>query len=187
MREYLDIFDENNKPLNEKKERKIVHEKGLWHREISIWIINENNEVLIQKRAATKKIAPNKWALCDGHIISGETIIEAAIREAEEEVGLKNLCPADLYLFDIQKKSSEKKDIMNNNYKYCYILKTNYKEEDFTIQEEELSEVKYVSFEKLEELSKKEKDNFAGSLKAERLEDNLNKVKAKLKELEEEY
>lgn len=186
MREYLDIFDENNKSLNEKKERKIVHEKGLWHREIAVWILNEKNEILIQKRAATKKLAPNKWALCAGHIISGETIIEAALREVEEEVGIKNLCPADLILFDIQKTSNITEDVQNNNYKYCYILKTNYKENEFVIQEEELSEVKYISMEELENLSKKESENYAGSLKGKKLKDNLNKIQEKLKELEEE-
>ena len=187
MKEYLDIFDENNKSLNEKKERKIVHEKGLWHREVSVWIINDKNELLIQKRAATKKLAPNKWALCAGHIISGESIIEAAIREVEEEVGIENLCPADLILFDIHKSSNITENIQNNNYKYCYILKTNYKESDLKIQEEELSEAKFVSFEDLKKWSKDEPDIFTGSLKGEKLENTITKIKEKLKELEEEY
>ena len=95
MKEYLSIYDENNVSLNEIKERKIVHEQGLWHREIAVYILNEKNELLIQKRAATKKLAANKWALCAGHIEASETIIEAAMREVEEEVGIKNLSPAD--------------------------------------------------------------------------------------------
>ena len=187
MKEYLDIFDENNKSLNEKKERKVVHEKGLWHREVSVWIINENKELLIQKRAATKKLAPNKWSLCAGHIISGETIIEAAIRETEEEVGIKNLSPADFILFDIKKTSNITEDVKNNNYKYCYILITNYKESDFVIQKEELSEVKYISLDKLKNISKEEADNYTGSLKGEKLKNSLTKIQEKLKELKEDY
>lgn len=186
MREYLDIFDENNKSLNEKKERKIVHEKGLWHREISVWIINEKNDILIQKRAETKKLAPNKWSLCAGHVMTGETIIEAALREIEEEVGIKGLCPADLILFDIQKCEQIKGDIQNNHYKYCYILKTNYKENEFVIQKEELSEVKYVSWKDLENLSKEDCENYTSTLKGEKLKNSLNKIQEKMKELEED-
>lgn len=186
MKEFLDIFDENNKSLNEKKERKIVHEKGLWHREIAVWILNEKNELLIQKRAATKKLEPNKWSLCAGHVISGETIIEAALREVEEEVGIKNLCPADLILFDIQKKSNTTNDICNNNYKYCYILKTNYKENEFVIQKEELSEIKYISINELEILSKNESEHYTNALKGKKLKENLDKIQKKLKELEED-
>ena len=68
MKEYLNIYDENNVSLGEKKERKVVHEEGLWHREIAVWIIKDKNKVLMQKRAATKKLDPNKWALTAGHI-----------------------------------------------------------------------------------------------------------------------
>lgn len=187
MKEYLDIFDENNKSLNEKKDRKVVHEKGLWHREVSIWILNDKNELLIQKRAATKVLAPNKWSLCAGHIFAGETIMEAAIRETEEEVGIKNLCPADFILFDIHKSSNITETVQNNNYKYCYILKTNYKESDLKIQEEEVSEVKFISFDDLRKWTKKEADIFTGSLKGEKFENIISKIQDKLKELEEEY
>ena len=186
MKEYLEIFDENNKPLNEKKERKIVHEKGLWHREIAVWIMNDENEVLIQKRAATKKLGANKWDLCCGHVEYGETLIEGALREAKEEVGIKNAGPSDLHLFDIQKSSNVTNDIINNHYKYCYILKTNLKIDDFVIQEEELSEVKYVPLEKLKNLSKEEKENFTGKFSNSSFKNTVEKLEEKLKAIEEE-
>ena len=186
MKEYLDIFDENNKPLNDKKERKVVHEKGYWHREISVFIINENKDILIQKRAKDKLLAPDKWSLCAGHVDSGETIMEAAIREVKEEVGIKDIGPADFILFDIQKAEKKHGDIINNHYKYCYILKTNYKESDFVIQKEELSEVKYVSYDELKSLTKKDSENYTGAIKGKKLEDNWQKINQKLEEIEED-
>ncbi len=186
MEEYLNIYDENNVSVGEVKERKLVHQLGLWHREIAIWIMNEKNEVLIQKRAATKKLEPNKWALCAGHISSNETMIEAALREAEEEVGLKKLTPADLKLLEIQKVTSQKDTIKNNHYKYCYILKTNYKEDEFVIQNEELSAVKYISLEKLENLSEDEKKEFTSLFSKKEFKETLEKLKNKLEELKED-
>ena len=187
MDELLEIYDENNQYLNYQEERKTVHEKGLFHREISVWILNEKNEFLIQKRAATKKNQPNKWAMCGGHIDVGETEIEAALREVKEEVGIKNIKLNDLILYDVQKHVSNKLNgIINNHFKYFYIIKTNLKENEFIIQKEELSEVKYVTFEELFEKSEKEPDNYVNSLKGELLKTNFNKIKEKLKELKED-
>ena len=49
--EYLDIVDEQNNLTGKTEERDIIHEKGLWHREISVWIMNQKGEVLLQKRS----------------------------------------------------------------------------------------------------------------------------------------
>ena len=78
--ELLDIVDENNNLTGEKIDRKIVHEKGIWHREIVVHIINDKKEMLLQKRAATKKLCHNMWALCAGHIDAGEIPIESAMK-----------------------------------------------------------------------------------------------------------
>ena len=53
--EILDVVDENNNLTGKTEDRKIVHEKGLWHREVAAWIMNEKGEVLLQKRAPSKK------------------------------------------------------------------------------------------------------------------------------------
>ena len=172
MKEYLDIFDENNVSLNQSKERTIVHKQGLWHREIAVWIINKNKEVLIQKRSANKKLGANKWALCAGHVTSGENLIEGAVREVQEEVGISKLCPSDLRLFYIQKVESNDGEIKNNHYKYCYLLKTD--------------EVKYVSLDYLKNMTKEERNEFTRFFSSKELEITLNKLEKKLKEIEED-
>lgn len=49
--ELLDIVDENNNLIGKAEERNIVHEKGLWHRHVGAWIMNEKGEILFQKSA----------------------------------------------------------------------------------------------------------------------------------------
>ena len=174
--EILDIVDENNNLTGEKIDRKIVHQKGLWHREIGILIINERLEILLQKRAATKKLCPNMWALCAGHIDAGEEPIIAAIRELQEEVGLtaKESEFIDLGIVKITKIHN---DIINNHFKYMYLIKTNAKLEDYKIQYEELSELKYMPINELIEVIKSGDENYIFSNSKEIIEllENIDK------------
>ena len=39
--EYLDVVDENNNLTGKTEERNIIHEKGIWHREVAVWIMNK--------------------------------------------------------------------------------------------------------------------------------------------------
>lgn len=51
-----------------------------------VWIINDKNELLLQKRSATKKTHPNCWDISGaGHIKAGKTISDGAIRELKED------------------------------------------------------------------------------------------------------
>lgn len=55
--ELLDVLDEEGNLTGNKEDKDIIHEKGLWHREVCALIRNRKGEYLIQKRAATKKQA----------------------------------------------------------------------------------------------------------------------------------
>jgi hydrolase, NUDIX family len=84
--EYIDIFDENNNPTGQIKEKEKAHEEGDFHRTAHVWIVNDKNELLLQKRSANKKSHPNCWDISGaGHIKAGESVIDGAIRELKEE------------------------------------------------------------------------------------------------------
>lgn len=57
---------------------------------IAAHFINDNNELLILKRAPDKKVYPNKWDVVAGKIEDGEMPIKALHREVEEEIGINN-------------------------------------------------------------------------------------------------
>jgi len=59
------------------------------HRGVSVLLQDKAGRVLMQLRDDIPDIiAPGKWCLFGGHIDPGETILEAAIREMDEETGL---------------------------------------------------------------------------------------------------
>ena len=59
-----------------------------------LWLWNERGEVLLAQRAFDKKIHPGMWGpAVAGTVEEGETYESNIIKEAEEEIGLKDLKP----------------------------------------------------------------------------------------------
>lgn len=135
--ELLDIVDKNGAFTGEIVERKKAQELGLLHWEVIIVVINEKKQILLQKRSANKKHFPNKWALCSGLVISGESCDEAAVRELKEELGVEFQI-SDLHLLE-----------GNLNLTRFYYVITNYDESQFVIQKEELSSVKWFDLDEI--------------------------------------
>ncbi len=156
--ELLDVLDENGNITGKQEDKDIIHETGIKHREVCCIIEHEKEENMIQKRAATKKQAPNKWGMTAGHVDAGETYEEAMVREIEEELGI-TVAMEDLKLLGIFKEWYESEKTTNNNFIKYYYYKTNKTIQDYTICLEELSEVKYISFQELEITVKKKDEN----------------------------
>lgn len=147
--EYIDIFDENNNPTGEIKEKTQAHEDGNFHRTAHVWIINDNNELLLQKRSATKKSHPNCWDIsAAGHIRAGESVTEGAIRELKEELGVEATEKDLQYIATIKSTKNPK----NMGFQYVYLLKCNNQVEEYVFEDKEVSEAKYVHFEELEKM-----------------------------------
>lgn len=67
-----------------------AHEKALLHRAFSVFILNENNEIMLQQRASEKYHSPLLWTnTCCSHQRVGETNIEAGRRRLMEEMGFE--------------------------------------------------------------------------------------------------
>ncbi len=65
-----------------------AHEKALLHRAFSVFVYNENNELMIQQRAFSKYHSPGLWTnTCCSHQREGESNIEAGKRRLQEEMG----------------------------------------------------------------------------------------------------
>ena len=61
MEELFDVYDINGDYIGVKP-KSFCHSKnpGVFHKPVWIWIVNANGQVLLQKRAATKKFIINK-------------------------------------------------------------------------------------------------------------------------------
>jgi isopentenyl-diphosphate Delta-isomerase len=65
-----------------------AHEKALLHRAFSVFVFNDNDELMLQQRALDKYHSPGLWAnTCCSHQRNGETNIAAGKRRLKEEMG----------------------------------------------------------------------------------------------------
>lgn len=149
--EYVDIIDENNNLTGRTTTRSNLSKFNYWHRIIVAWVVNEKNEVLFQKRAAVKRYNPNIWSITGGQILKGETPLEGAIRELNEELGIE-INKEKMQLIDITTTFGKVEEENVNRYIYEYLYRTDVKIEDFVLQEEEVSEVKYLTVDEIKKL-----------------------------------
>jgi len=66
-----------------------AHEKGVLHRAFSVFIFNDQGELLLQQRAKSKYHSPMLWTnTCCSHQRHGEGNLEAGKRRLQEEMGI---------------------------------------------------------------------------------------------------
>lgn len=67
-----------------------AHQKGILHRAFSVFIFNNQNELLLQRRAFGKYHSEGLWTnTCCSHPVPGERILDAAKRRLKEEMELE--------------------------------------------------------------------------------------------------
>lgn len=159
MEEYFDVLNEKGEYTGIIETREKCHKEGLWHKAVVVFIINSKGQVLLQKRSANKKMWPNMWDItAGGHVLTGEFGFEAIIREAKEELGI-NLSKDDMTFIGSSISTNIKGDIINKHFNEYYIANKDIDETKLKLQEEEVSDVKWIE---KDEIIKRIKDNYNG-------------------------
>ncbi len=155
MEEFFDILDEQGNKTGEIKARSEVHRDGDWHKAVHIWIVNDKNEILLQKRSPNKDSHPNMWDISSaGHLTAGDDSLSGAIREIKEELGV-DILPSQFELIGIRKSSSKPKvTFINNEFNDVYLLRLSLDLDKIVLQEDEVSEVKYIPIDKFKYMIK---------------------------------
>jgi isopentenyl-diphosphate Delta-isomerase len=83
------LVDEHDHELGT-MEKLAAHRQGKLHRAISVYVFNSRDELLLQRRAASKYHCGGLWTnTCCGHPLPGEQTVDAAQRRLLEEMGLE--------------------------------------------------------------------------------------------------
>ncbi|XP_052876435.1 nudix hydrolase 3 isoform X2 [Gossypium arboreum] len=123
--EYLDVLTKTGKKTGVSKPRGDVHRDGDYHKAVHAWIFAESTqELLLQKRADCKDSWPGLWDISSaGHISAGDSSLITA-------------------------HVTNNGKFINNEYSDVYLVTTlePIPREAFTLQDTEVSDVKYISF-----------------------------------------
>ncbi len=88
--EQLILVDEDDREIGFESKETCHNGEGMRHRAFSIFIFNENNGLLLQRRSGQKRLWPLFWSnTCCSHPRKGETIERSTLRRLQEEVGLR--------------------------------------------------------------------------------------------------
>ncbi|MGK0185256.1 MAG: 16S rRNA (adenine1518-N6/adenine1519-N6)-dimethyltransferase [Verrucomicrobiales bacterium] len=87
--EMFDVVDDQNNVIAQKP-RGEVHAQNLHHRAVHIFVVNPKGDLFLQKRSHLKDVFPSAWdSSAAGHLDVGESYRDCAVRELEEELGIK--------------------------------------------------------------------------------------------------
>lgn len=87
MEEQVILVDEQDNQIGLMPKME-AHEKAALHRAFSVFIFNDDGELMLQQRAADKYHSPLLWTnTCCSHQRDGETSLEAGKRRLQEEMG----------------------------------------------------------------------------------------------------
>ncbi|KAK1353424.1 putative isopentenyl-diphosphate Delta-isomerase [Heracleum sosnowskyi] len=150
--EHFDVLTKTGHKAGFTKPRGAVHRDGDYHRAVHVWIYAESTqELLLQRRADCKDSWPGLWDISSaGHISAGDSSLNTARRELNEELGV--VLPKDafesIFIF-LEESVTNGGTFINNEYCDVYLVTTlePIPLEAFTLQESEVSAVKYISFE----------------------------------------
>lgn len=157
MEEYFDELNEKGDYTGHVVSRQEAHETGIYHKAVALFIINDKDEVLLQKRSSTKKLWPNMWDIsAGGHVLTEEFGYQAIIRETKEELGIE-LPIGNIIFLGSSISTNLGENIINNHFNEYYIAKLNVDIKNIKIDKSEVQDVKWV---KKEEIIDKINNNY---------------------------
>lgn len=140
--EFLDIVDRNDNVIGTAS-KDDIYKKSLCHRIAHVLIFDNEGKMILQKRSNKVSFCPNHWSTAvGGHVQSGETYEEGALREYQEELGVKSnleLIGKDFY------------SAPNSPDKFLAIFKTQYNDA-FNHDPEVVSEVRAFTVQEIKSM-----------------------------------
>ncbi|MCF7802899.1 MAG: isopentenyl-diphosphate Delta-isomerase [Candidatus Marinimicrobia bacterium] len=143
--EMLICVDENDTVTGYMSKDECHDGEAILHRAFSIFIFNDHNELLMQKRSDDKRLWPLYWSnSCCSHPRKGESMDLATERRLQEELGLSS----DLhYLYKFQYHASFGDAGSEREVCSVYIGRQT---DDLNINPNEIAEWKYIAPDDLE-------------------------------------
>lgn len=122
--------------------RSVVHQKGLQHRGVHVFLFNEKGEMLIQKRSADRANSPSLLdCSVSEHVKAGESYLEAAMRGLKEEMGVEGI--------EVTLRGKIQMEYGPNDNEISEIYEGKVDPRQVNFDPEEISEVRYMNLDQI--------------------------------------
>lgn len=175
--ELFDLCSRDGTPLGLQKARALVHRDGDWHRSLHLWVLLRGGdgavEVLLQRRSAGKDTWPRALDVAvAGHYRAGE-VLEQALREAEEEIGLA-VRPEDVVRLGLRRRAHRTAGVEDNELQDIFVTRTERRLEELTPFEDEVEALIALPVEEASKLLMGEATEVVGrELRSDRAPDRM--------------
>ena len=153
--ELFDILNPDGSKTGIVRERVVAHREGSLHATVHMWIVRPNEksgyDVLLQKRSQTKDSNPGSYDISSaGHVDAGDEILESAIRELKEELGIEAK-PEELHYIGVHYGAFEAefygKMFRDRELSSVYVYTEPVEIENLKLQKEEVEAVRWMDYE----------------------------------------
>jgi isopentenyl-diphosphate delta-isomerase type 1 len=146
--------DENDKELGSISREEAHSGSRKIHRSIYALLVNDLDQILLQKRSKLKDTYPGYWTVStSGHVTYGQTYEQALINEVQEEIGID---PKEYTLITNMYIQSDKEREISK----IYLVE--YNNEKIKIDKTEIETVEWVDIKNLKSFEEKNKITPAG-------------------------
>lgn len=108
MTEYFPVVNPEGEVIAKALRRDCHNGSHILHPVVHLHVFSSQGELYLQRRALHKDLLPGYWdTAVGGHVIYGETIQQALLREVQEEIGITNFAPVhvETYRYDSSRES----------------------------------------------------------------------------------
>lgn len=174
MNEFIICVDTNDNEIGY-IEKMDAHVKGILHRALSIFIFNDKNEILLQKRYSGKYHSPSLWTnTCCTHPNKNENTLAAANRRLEQEMGFScNLTEVFSFLYYVEFDNN----LIEHEFDHVFFGRYN---GDIKINPLEVEDYKWISLDEILDDLKLNPNNYTFWFKyiienhIDKIKDNIN-------------
>ncbi|MDZ7840568.1 MAG: isopentenyl-diphosphate Delta-isomerase [Gammaproteobacteria bacterium] len=160
--EKLILVDENDNEIGNLSKDECHDGHGQLHRAFSLFIFNENGDVLLQQRSSQKRLWPMYWSnACCSHPRRGEDMPEAISRRLYQELGLTSELEF-LFKFIYQAQYDE----VGSEHELCWVY-LGRSSDDIVVNANEIADWRFVSADRLDRELAEEPGKFTPWMKLE--------------------
>jgi len=145
--EMIDLLSDDGTPPVHAKAKSLVHRDGDLHRPADLWTVTRDGRIRLQLHVSKKVNHPSFWDVSvAGHIDAGETAVDAAIREACEELGIALRAEELRHVATLRERwVIEDRGYVDNEIQEVYLVRREVDTGALVLQESEVDDVALVA------------------------------------------